>query len=203
MSSALDIANLALSNLGAQATVASIDPPEQSAEGGICAQFYPMARDAVLQAFPWSFSTGRARLAPLTVEWDQWQYCYAKPQDALSIRAVMASDATGDGQADRQPYTIETNSTGQEVILTNMADAICLYTKGNINTARFPPMVVIAMSWQLASMMAGPLIKGDAGAAEAKRCEAIASSWLSRAAANDANQRKVDLEFKPNWIEQR
>lgn len=203
MSSELDIANLALSNLGAQATVASINPPEASAEGVLCAQFYPMARDAVLQAFPWSFSTGRARLAPLTVEWDQWQYCYAKPQDALCIRAVMASDATGDSKDDRQPYTIETNAAGQEVILTNQPDAICLYTKGNINPSRFPPLVVIAMSWQLASMMSGPLIKGDAGSAEAKRCEQIASSWLSRAAANDANQRKVDLEFTPTWIAQR
>ena len=54
MASAVDICNLALSHLGDTATVASLDPPEGSAQAEHCARFYPVARDALVRGRPGS-----------------------------------------------------------------------------------------------------------------------------------------------------
>ena len=50
MASVADICNMALGHLGDSATVASIDPPEGSAQAEHCARFYPMVRDARARA---------------------------------------------------------------------------------------------------------------------------------------------------------
>ena len=63
MASEVDICNLALSHLGDNATVASIDPPEGSAQAEHCSRFYPIARDTLLEMHNWNFSTRRAVLA--------------------------------------------------------------------------------------------------------------------------------------------
>lgn len=49
MASEVDICNLALARLGDNATVASIDPPEGSAQAEHCARFYAIARDSLLE----------------------------------------------------------------------------------------------------------------------------------------------------------
>ncbi len=49
MPSVVDLCNLALAYLGDDATVASIDPPEGSAQAEHCQRFYPIARDTLLQ----------------------------------------------------------------------------------------------------------------------------------------------------------
>ena len=58
----------------------------------------------------------------------------------------------------------------------------------------------MALSWQLASMLAGPIIKGDAGAAEAKRCTGMAQAFIAKAAESDANQRKVTPVHNVAWM---
>ena len=65
---------------------------------------------------------------------------------------------------------------------------------------KFSPLFVMALSWHLAGMLAGPVIKGDAGAAEAKRCMQMAQAWLTRATASDAAQHRVTPEHTPGWI---
>ena len=52
MASVVDICNQALSHLGDSATVASIDPPEGSAQAEHCARFYPAALAALLEMHP-------------------------------------------------------------------------------------------------------------------------------------------------------
>ena len=68
MASAVDICNLALARLGDSATVASIDPPEGSAQSEHCARFYPLARRQIFEAHNWSFLIRREKLAPLHQE---------------------------------------------------------------------------------------------------------------------------------------
>ena len=60
MASEVDICNLALSHLGDTATIASLDPPEGSAQAEHCARFYPIARDSLLEMHAWGFATSRA-----------------------------------------------------------------------------------------------------------------------------------------------
>ena len=77
MASDVGICNLALSRLGDAATVSSIDPPEGSTQADLCATFYPMARDSLLEMHAWAFATRRVDLSLLTAETDAWVYAYA------------------------------------------------------------------------------------------------------------------------------
>lgn len=198
MASEVDICNLALAHLGDDATVASLDPPEGSAQAEHCARFYPIARDGLLELHDWKFATRRKRIALLSTDTWTWRYAYAAPTDMLKLLAVLPAEAGSD--ADTQPYEPETSDSGAALILTNTESATLRYTARVIDPTRFSPLFTTALSWHLASMLAGPIIKGDAGAAEAKRCTAVMQAYLSKAATSDANQRKTKLTHSPAWI---
>lgn len=216
MSSEVDICNLALGHLGDNATVASLDPPEGSAQAEHCARFYPIARDTLLELHTWGFATRRAQLAQLSNAWPQWVYAYAKPADCVRMIAVISAEATDDyttaantldgsstllgSVLSPQPYATEINDDLAEVILTNQEDAVARYTARITDTTKFSPLFVMTLSWHLASMLAGPVIKGDAGAAEAKRCASMAMGWLSKATESDANQRKIQPVHSVAWM---
>lgn len=203
MSSEVDIANLALANLGDSATISSIDPPEGSPQAEHCAIFYPMARDALLQEEAWSFSTKRFKLAQLTVEWPVWGYCYAKPMDCLRMRAIVPETASPGVLDHYQQFVIELNSTDKEVVYTNQELAYGVYTKRLTDTQRFSPLFVIALGWRLSAMIAGPMIKGEKGHAEALRCLKMSEMWKSRALVADLNQQYVQIEHIPDSIKAR
>lgn len=222
MASEVDICNLALGHLGDNATVASISPPEGSAQAEHCARFYPIARDSLLEMHFWNFSMRRINLAPLEATWPEWKYGYALPNDVLNVIAVMPPDANDDyasrfvpsdtpqfahnyspviaaGRYTPQPYTIEVLADGQHILYTNQENAMLRYTAYVSDTTVFSPLFTMALSWHLASMLAGPIIKGDQGAAEAKRCTQMAMGYISQAEASDANQRRINLEHIVPW----
>lgn len=201
MASVVDICNQALSRLGDSATVASIDPPEGSAQAEHCARFYPMARDALLESFPWKFATRRVRLAALAVPSWNWAYAYALPSDCLHALAVLPADAGSD--ADSQPFEVETGEDGVLLVLTDQPAACLRYTSTVEDSARFPPLFVDALSWLLASSLAGPLMKGDVGAAMAKTCLQYAAAATASAKLSDARQRKLGRKHTPDWIKGR
>lgn len=223
MASDVDICNLALGHLGDTATVASIDPPEGSAQSEHCARFYPMARDSLLEMHAWNFATRRAQLALLSSAWPEWAYCYALPAEVLNILAILPPDASNDysetfnitnvwgvtsnyppfpgvGQYVPQAFSNETLDDGTAVVYTNQVDAVMRYTARVTDPSKFSPLFVQALSWHLAAVLAGPLIKGDAGAAEAKRCTAMAQAWLAKAAESDANQRRINVQQVTPWM---
>lgn len=222
MASVVEICNLALSHLGDKATVASIDPPEGSAQAEHCARFYPIARDGLLEMHNWSFSLRRVTGADLGSEWSNWRYAYAMPADALAIVSVLPANATDDyngyGTAYgtsyceeflpracyiTRPYTIETNSSGERIILTNEPDALIRYKAQVEDTTKFSPLFTLALSHMLASMLAGPVIKGDAGAAESKRQLQLMASYLSSASNSDSNQRDGGPQHVVPWMASR
>lgn len=221
MASEVDICNLALGNIGDKANVASIDPPEGSVQAEHCARFYPIARDALLEMHSWGFATRRVTLAALTSPSTSWDYCYAVPTGMLNALAVIPADSQDDyseqygttwagipltdstlptNQYVTRPYVIETLDDGTDVILTDEADAVLRYTVRVTDTSKFSPLFVTTLSWHLASMLAGPVIKGDAGRAEAKRCADVMLGYLSRAVESDANQRRVKPAHNVGWI---
>lgn len=198
MASVIDICNLALARLGDTATVASLDPPEGSAQAEHCARFYPIARDSLLEMHSWSFATKRATLSALSQDTFNWSYGYAKPSDALRVLAVLPYLASS--QEESEKFEIEVDENGAPMILTDCADATLRYTFYLTDTARFSPLFVDALSWLLASHLAGPLIKGDTGAAAAKACYNAFTGILAQAKMSDANQRKLPPEHMPGWI---
>lgn len=198
MASEVDICNLALARLGDNATVASIDPPEGSAQAEHCARFYPVARDSLLEMHAWKFATRRVLLAQLTTDTWNWSFAYAEPTGVLKLLAVLPASASGD--AESQEYEAETDGNGTPIILTNQEGASLRYVAHVTDTTGFSPLFVDALAWLLASYLAGPVLKGDAGAAMAKACLQSFMLALSNAKVSDANQRKVRPEHKPDWI---
>lgn len=223
MPSVVDICNLALAHLGDTATVASIDPPEGSAQAEHCQRFYPIARDTLLEMHSWSFATKRSTGAQIENVWPMWQYAYAMPVDAHHIIAVLPPDATDDystnflpstypdyytnyspsiaaGQYVPQKFSIETGDDGSEVILTNQQQAVFRYEFIATDPTKFSPLFTLALSWHLASMLAGPVIKGDQGAAEAKRCAGMMAQFLGKAMIADSDTRKIRPEHIVSWM---
>lgn len=219
MASEVDICNLALGHLGDSATVSSLNPPEGSAQAEHCSRFYPIARDSLLEMHNWGFSTKRANLALLTSTFSEWQYCYAQPADAINLLAVLSSDATDDysvplqysssvmgvpitmgGVYEPQPFSSEILDDGTPVIYTNQVNAMLRYTATVSDTTTFSPLFVDALSWLLASYLAGPIIKGDAGAGEAKRCMQTFMVVFGKAAVSDASQRRTQIQQSVGWM---
>lgn len=198
MASEVDIANLALARLGDNATVASLDPPEGSVQAEHCARFYPLARDALLEMHAWKFATRRVLLAKLAVPSWNWSFAYAEPADVLKLLGVFPAKAANDDET--QPYEAESATTGASIILTNQEDASLRFIARVTDTTRFPPLFVDALAWLLASYLAGPILKGDAGAAMAKACLQSFMLVFSNAKVSDTNQRKVRPEHKAAWI---
>lgn len=192
MSSAVDICNLALGHLGDSANVSSIDPPEGSAQAEHCARFYPVARDTLLEMHNWGFASRRVALAQLSVPSANpettWEYAYAAPAAVAKMIAVLAPD-TDDSMG--VEFEVETLSTGSLVIYTNTEDAILRYTARITDTTKFTPLFVDALSWLLASYLAGPIIKGDTGASSGRECFKIFLGQFSLAAGSDSRQRRV------------
>ena len=235
----VDICNLALGHLGDTATVASIRPPESSVQAQLCARFYPVARNALLEMGSWGFATRRVKLAPVTnpaltiaqmvdpnADTGTWQYAYALPAAVVNVLAVLPAQAVDDyeakfGPADKdffppypqgylpvpgsptytpQPFALEAQDDGTQIILTNACDAVLRFTTVVTDTTKFSPLFTVALSWLLASMLAGPLLKGDAGEAAGERCLTMFKSFEGQAEASDANQRRTHLEPAVSWI---
>lgn len=220
MASETDICNLALANLGDTATVVAISPPSGSVQAVHCARFYPIARDALLEMHTWEFATKRVPLPLLSVTPPSpWQYEYATPSDALNLLGILDPATTDDysagliqygsyqgppgamvGVYTPQPYANEVNSAGVDVIYTNQQNAILRYSARVTDTTQFSPLFVLALGYLLASMLAGPLIKGSESRTEAKAQYGLFKEAFVEAVESDSNQRNVKPTQSVGWI---
>jgi hypothetical protein len=185
VASDVDVCNLALSHLGNEALVQTITPPDGSAEADYCAKFFPVARDMMLEQFPWNFNTRRASLALISENTSgAWAYTYAVPNLMLKAWAVYLPDEIDD--LNNQPFIQETDSNGTPVIYSNVEDAVLKYGVRVTDTAKFSPLAVLACSRHLASFLAGPIIKGQTGAKIAEEQLKLAYAATMNAQASDA-----------------
>ena len=194
------IANLALGHLGDSATVASLDPPEGSPQAEHCAQFLPVARDVLLEMHAWNFAKRRVR--PALVSADQvgpWRYTYALPGDSLKVLAVLP-DTYCDETNDAQPFDMEIGASDEPLIVTNVENPVLTYIKQVNDPTRFSPLFVEALAWLLASYIAGPMIKGDAGQAASQAAWAAFLQMYGRATGSSANQAKAELHHRAPWM---
>jgi hypothetical protein len=207
MASEAAICNLALSHLGDEAAVTSIDPPEGSAQAEHCATFYPIARNTVLESHTWSFATRRQPLVERTEDPpDSWAYVYQRPNDCLKVLAVLAPEASSD--TDTEEFIEETIDDDVRVIYTNVEEATIRYIRLVEDTTKFSSLVVNAVARLLASYLAGPIIKGTEGMKVAAahlsiyNAPAEKGGELALAKAADSNARKLDTyrDFIPGAI---
>lgn len=197
MTTAVDLCNIALGYLGDVATVSSLDPPEGSVQADHCARFYPIARDTLLDGHPWGFATGERSLGRLNLTPSSWLYAYAVPSDMLRLLGL-----TENGEAVKE-FERATGQPGQEIILCNAENPVARFTYRVTDTALFPPLFSQALVWHLASLLAGPLMKGSSGAQQAQRCAMLAENYLEKAKAADAMQTKRRVPYESPWLKAR
>ena len=218
MATEVDICNLALAHLGDDATIASLSPPEGSAQAEKAARFYPIARNSLLEMHTWNFAAKRGNLALTTNSLDQWDYAYVAPADMMSPVAIIsptaqndyatrmsAGDTPGGITSNYAPTIVAGQYTPQQFavegayIYTNQENAMLRYQAYITDPTFFTPLFVTTLSWHLASMLAGPVIKGDAGSAEAKRSTQMMMSYLTSAKQADNLHRDITVEHIVPW----
>lgn len=210
MASEVGICNLALSHLGDSASVSSIDPPEGSAQAEHCQRWYPLAVDAMLEMHDWSFMIKRAPLTQLTlpVSASSWQYAYAVPSDLMNYVGLYPFGYTND--TDLRDYVVETQADGTSIILTNEINAVLRYNSYTSDAGKFGPLFVTALSYLLASYLAGPVLKGESGRASSKEMLMLfggqtgMGGWFGKATASDSNQKRqlqtARTQHTASWI---
>lgn len=212
MASEVAICNMALSLIGADGVVASISPPDGSAEAGHCKRFYPIARREVLEMADWSCAITRVALAEITNTSDTWAYAYQLPSDCIKpLRVLPAGEANpqmlflldrvellqGD-EHESASFTIE----GQ-ALRTHVAEATLVYKREITDTSTYSQRMTSAIAMTLAGYLAGPIIKGLEGAK-------VGIQWLEAgrkaalgAAAQDGQSKHDGMGFVPASIQAR
>lgn len=180
MASDVDICNLALGHFGQDALVATIDPPDGSAEAEHCARFYPIARDEMLESAVWSFATKRKALAAKTNDRTDWAYRFALPNDCLKPQRLLPEGYTDDID-DQVPFDVE----GQD-LYTDDASPTLVYTWKLTDATKFSPLFTSALSYLLASYVVGPITKDPTGRSQVALRQS-AMRLMGQAAAGNAN----------------
>lgn len=202
MASAVQICNMALSHIGADTRVSSINPPDGSVEAGHCATFYDVARTELLEPGTWAFSLKRTALAQTTNTSSAWAYAYSKPSDCQrAVRilrpnvgvTVFTQDTVTAHVDDRDSAAFDVEG---DVIFTNEPDAVLVYVRDVVDTTKFPATFTSALSFMLASYLGGPLVKGTDGAklGDAMRQRALSVAEISATASANASHAESTMQ---------
>ena len=207
MASVVQICNMALSHIGSEARVSSISPPDGSVEAGHCATFYDLARTELLEPGNWAFSLKRAPLAEVTNPSAAWAYAYAKPSNCLrAVRILRPSIAAAvlTRNLAFEPHTDDRGGAAFDVegdaILTNEPDAVLLYVQDVTDSTKFPASFTSALSYLLASYLAGPIIKGNEGVRVGDAMRQRAMTLADIAATASANASSAESLPQPSLL---
>lgn len=212
------------------ANIASINPPETSSQSQRCARFYPIALNSLLELYDWDFATLRVSLGALAQSSNQWQYTYATPNNAVRIFSILDPNANSDttallsGNAQSppsywgnnqqgnngllatssnyipQPFTTEILTNGTKVILTNQPNALCRYTTKSVDPQTFSPLFVDILSWYLASMLAGPMYKGEVGFQMSQECMKVFTTLFNAAKNSNGSSAQPNVQQQVSSI---
>lgn len=160
MASQVDIANRALTKLGAARIISFGDDNKQARA---VASMFDIVRDAELRSHIWSFTVRRTALAALvsTPDWG-FQFEYQLPSDCLRI--LMVNDVYGgpDMSDYRNAPTADYSLEGNK-ILTDIGSPLKLrYISRVQDTTQWDSMFVEAMACRLAMEMAEDLTQSNA-----------------------------------------
>lgn len=208
MLSKVAICNLALANLGTRNTIQSLN--ENSTESKACNQWYDIARISTLEGYDWSFAKKRVALAVSSEAAPEgiWAFRYVYPADCLAARRMQqpsylstpliltdAFDASFP-DPDAIPFEVEMESDGEsKSILTDLEDAILVYTFDQENTGLFSKFFSMTLSYGLAYYMAIQLTGRKSFRDDNY---ALFTTMLGLASEHDANER---VDKKPRESE--
>jgi hypothetical protein len=170
--SAVELSAAALLKIGAQ-PISSFE--DGTAEAECARRRYPITRDALLSAHPWSFARAQARLAPETeAPIADHARGFPLPPDHLRTISVGAGDR-GRGLA----YQVQ----GTRVLCD--ADEIVLSYQRRPDEGEFPAFFVSLLVTRLAAEFCVPLTEGSSRAADLFR---LAEAELRTARLVDSQQ---------------
>jgi hypothetical protein len=153
-----------------------------------------------------------------------WRFAYAYPANVVKMIAVLPEHALDDYTANfgeqhhrdwtdphlfanpaenmymPQRYAVEQDGKGNLLILTNAWNPVFRYTINADDPTKFSPLFVLALSYLLASMLAGPIIKGEEGAQQSATMLTKYLSFNGQAKASDADQRQIVVEQRVPWM---
>lgn len=201
MTSPVVVANLALSHLGDAGTVTTLDPPDGTRQAALCARFFDLARKSMLEARDWTFATQRTTVADLSDPVGPWLYRYAYPNNCIRVSKVLST--TSEEHEPTEPFTVEANSSGVRTILTDVETASVVYVHNVTDLTRFTTGAITALSYLLASYVAGPLIKGEEGAGMANSMLQTYLVMLAAASTADASQHRPPKGYTPSSVKAR
>ena len=202
----ITICNQALGLIGDAARITAVGGPDTSRQAAVCAQFYDQAVTMTLELHDWSFATRYVALVALTNDRDEWDYAYERPDDLLRPLYLLPPDQTQDYRLEPEKpidYSFELNATGTQVIYTDLETAKLRYIAYVNEPGAWPPLFRQAVVHQLASLISGPLMRGQEGAAMAQSHAQRFASYLQAARATDAQHRQVRPPSSPSWIANR
>jgi hypothetical protein len=202
MPSEVDAVNTALSHLGSDAQITSISPPDGSTEAGYGKRFLATARRELIELAQWRFVQKRATLTVLaTNPSDRWLYAYQLPSDCIKpVRVLTDSISSGTTVFNAPPsypntyYGLRANDSEgapfdveQNTLFTNEPEAVLVYKFDLADFNKWTPMGFSAMCYLLAAYMAGPIVRGKAGASAAQNYRQLAYDMANNAMVSDAN----------------
>jgi hypothetical protein len=188
------IASMALSNIG-HSGVESISGTEAGAKE--CDLWYDFSRRQALAVNDWNFARKRLTLAthddapPVGV----WAYRYQYPSDCVELRKMQNPSGP---DADAVPFEIELSNDGStKSILTDLDDAVGVYTSNLIEVTLFSEFFVQLLSFALATQIAYPLTgKGEIR----DRMEQSFQDMARVAPAINANEQVGKKPREAEWI---
>ncbi len=193
MASVVDICNLAIANLGEEAIVQSIETTDGTVQSALCERFYPIARDALLARHHWNFATTAITPAPLAETPRQpWAAKYSLPSNIIAVQAVEYS-----------PKEYSEFKCENGVLLTQWTALNIFVTLRIEDPTKFSPLFTEALGFQLATHLAGPIIKGKNGMQVAKEMRQQAETVISWAKEQDSNEMDDQTSYTPKHIKDR
>jgi hypothetical protein len=186
VNNAADVINLALARVGYRMRIGSLYDGSEASKIGLT--LYAQTRDEVLRESDWGFAQRTVTLTllktaptggyvPPTV-WTSsypplpWIYEYAYPADCIKIRALKNAPILIPNFDPRpKVFNIANDSSlspAAKVILTNVTDAIAVYTGRVTDPATWEPLFVEALVASLARRLAPSLASLDVEKMEAQ-----------------------------------
>lgn len=188
IASQIAIWNRALGFLGARSVASE---RENTPEALQCRLYWDSARRQALRDFPWSFAQRRAwpALTPMPQEYaPEFRFAYALPDACLKLHEVRHEAVAP------RPFLLARNSGGDgQIVLTDAAHALALYTEDVRDSRLFDDMFAHMLARKLAALVAVPLLKGNGQkAAELEQLYAASLPPARGAAASERRERPAE-----------
>lgn len=145
MASSISICNMALGFLGQEPILNLLDP--QNSQEQLCAQYYDVARLAILEESQWAFAMRRVVLEGEVVE-PEWGYANAHPLPSDVIRVLFVGLQEDERQYTQFDWRLEDGN-----IVTDQNKIFVRYTGDVTDTTRFSPLFVQCLAARLAADM--------------------------------------------------